>query len=336
MVTRLQRIIFALALILGSSALLAADNAELQVRKELTDQTVELWMAKDFRGLDALAAEFISKRSRTPSGLWKIGFMSSVLADQTRFDGDDKTWNALLGERVLQWPKVSPTSPLARILVSDAFMNRAWKARGHGWARQVPPEAWKVFNANIEKSRLYLESTKNIFGEVAIWHTQMLRIATLQGWPEARVLNLLREGMDRDREYFPMYFALLDYYSPRWGGSTAQIETIASRIASAFPKTQGDILYARMYWWAADTHFGNQLIDTNVDCQRMLRGMEAMASEFPDLWNINKFAAFAVDCHDKAAARRYFELIGDKPLLEAWDGDIKYFHMFRAVAYSKD
>jgi hypothetical protein len=334
--SNLRHCAFLLFFLLLWQGCLAAGPAEAEVRRSLVDQTTRLWAAKDYRALDALAAEYTANRSRTPSGLWKIGYMAAVLNDQTNFDGDDKAWAAVMEERVLAWPKMAPKSAMARIQVAAALRNRAWKKRGQGWAREVPPESWKAFKKYVEQARIYLETTKSVSATAMPWYGQMFEIAMLQSWPEQRVLDLLQEAMARDREYFPMYFAVIDYYSPRWGGSTAKVETIASKIASAFPAVQGDILYARMYWWAADTHFEAQLVDSNVDCPRMLRGMTALADEFPDLWNINRFASFAIDCGDKVEARKYFDQIGNNPQVEAWNGDLRNFHKFRAIAYSKD
>jgi hypothetical protein len=309
---------------------------EVATRHAAKVEVQRLWKAKDFTALDALGGRFTTERARTPSGIWKVGLLSSALQSQVDFDANDANWEKLIDGEVRDWSKAAPKSPFAHMQVAYALVNRAWRKRGTGYAKEVSADGWRSFNKYVEQARIYLESTKSISSQDMNWYPLMANIATWQRWNEPRVEALVKEAMSRYPEYFPTYFGVLDYYSPKWGGSPAKVEWFASRVADTFPGSKGDALYARMYWWAADNYFQGQLVDSQVDCARMLRGMRAVEKEYPDLWNINRFATFAIDCHDKATARRYFDLIGDKPILDLWFGSMRNFLQFKGIANSKD
>lgn len=298
---------------------------EMEMRSSIRVEVTNLWNAQDYRTLDTLGQSYLSKRERTPSGLWKISVFSDALKDQINVDLDDTEWSTYMEKQIRAWPRLAPTSAFAHMQVAAALVKRGWYKRGNGYARDVSAEGWRSFHQYIEEARLSLESTKEVSSANPSWYFAMLEIATWQRWEAPRQWSLLQEAMARDREYFPNYFVALNYYSPKWGGDPAKMEALASRIASEIGGKEGDALYARMYWWAADNHFGRQLIYSKVDCARMLRGMKNIASDFPDPWNINRFAAFSVDCGDKPSARQYFDQIGDKPQLDAWGGSMATF-----------
>lgn len=314
----------------------AAPTTESEVRQSMRRDVKTLWEARDYKALDAMGTALLKANARSPSGLWKSSMFASSLMEQVDYEADDQTWDNRMEVEVLPWPKASPESPFARLLVAASLTNRAWKKRGAGWAKDVKPEAWKGFHKHLEQARHYLEATKTISSKEMTWYSMMAQLAVWQSWEESRLLALLAEGKARNRDYFPMYFSALDYYSPKWGGSAQKIESFVRGVVSDLPVRDGDMLYVRMYWWAADTHFERQLLDSEVDCDRMIRGMRLLAAKYPDPWNINRFASFAVDCGNKAAAREYFDKIGDKPELEVWAGSMRNFLQFRAIAYSKD
>ena len=95
---------------------------------------------------------------------------------------------------------------------------------------------------------------------------------------------------------------------------------------------EGDAAYARIYWWAADRYFKSQFFDSKVDCGRMMRGIDRILQIYPDPWNLNHFAKFAVSCGDKKRAKLLFERIGGNPDLDAWKGSTLTFTRFRAWA----
>lgn len=326
------RIIVGLGLLLACLRSLASNESELEIRSLIQTKAAQLWLAKDYRALDELGMTYLRGKERTPSGLWKTAILISALKSRVNVEINAKDWNSYMEQVVKAWPNASPKSPFAHISVASALMQRAIKARGQGYANTVSEEGWRAFRQHTEEARVYLELTKTVSSQEGTWYSHMLEIATWQQWPEPKFRALLEEAMTRDPDFFPSYFAALNYYSPRWGGNAARVEWFAADIASKLGGERGDAMYARMYWWAADSYFEKQLHQSRIDCPRMLRGMQIIARSFPDPWNINHFAVFAVSCGNKEAARKYFAQIGDTPQLEAWNGSRPTFERFRAWA----
>ena len=269
-------------LLFFSGACSALDtSSELEVRESLRVGVKILWDAQNYKALDAMAGDYMSKRARTPSGLWKYGLVGASLKTQLNPNVDDAAWDDFMEKRVRLWPRMAPQSPFAHMLVAEALASRAWRKRGGGYANQVRPENWVVFHQYIEEARLYLESTKKVSSRDMSWYTLMAQIAVWQSWPEHKLEALVNEAMVRDRDFFPVYFAALDYYSPTWGGDAKKIEAFAARLATQLQEPRGDAYYARVYWWAVDNHFNGRLGESKVNCTRLQRGMQSVAAEFP-------------------------------------------------------
>lgn len=141
--------------------------------------------------------------------------------------------------------------------------------------------------------------------------------------------RVLEEATEHDSQYFPGYFAALEYYSPMWHGNDAKIEEFISASAEAQPRVEKDVLYLRMYWYAADRFFDWYAPVSIVSCSKMMNGIDTLSRQYPDPWNLNRFAAFAVSCNDKQRARALFQRVGNQPELSAWKGSKELFTQFR-------
>jgi hypothetical protein len=312
--------------ILGAVLLLCAacdfdapQSSELAERDAIANQVTALLKNERFEDLDTLADSYRSGQARTSSGLWKLSLFYFGLEKMLpRQQHSPEIW-ALLGQPVEHWIERRPESPTAHLAYATMLINQAWGIRGTGYAKTVPQPKWEPFHAKVEEARAYLERVKFIASIDPQWYTAMLDIATLQDWPEAKYPALLAEGLDRHPLYYEMYFSAIYRNLPKWGGDAEKVEAIARNAVERTRASEGSGLYARIYWVASASQFGDDLFETSrVDWAEMKRGIDDVLAQYPDDWNLNHFAKFACLAGDHAKAAELIDRIEGEPLPAVW------------------
>lgn len=328
-----------IAMVLVASAASAASQPQPQpqpdeasTRKAINLQVADLWEKEDFKRLDELSNEYRMTKARTPSGVWKLSAYYEYLKQQVTANIRDPEWWQFMQQRAAKWTARYPNSPSAHLQYAQALLQQGWYARGPGFSSTVSSQGREVFQSKIAEARQYLEKHKQILSQDPRWYELMINIATWQGWEEPETRSLIETAVTQEPEFWQIYFAATEYYSPYWRGDAEKIESFASWAANRFEAPEGDAAYARIYWWAADRYFKSQFFDSKVDCGRMMRGIDRILQIYPDPWNLNHFAKFAVSCGDKKRAKLLFERIGGNPDLDAWKGSTLTFTRFRAWA----
>lgn len=297
------------------------------VQREMIQQSVLLAMQQqDFAQLEALSNDYRQSQARTASGLWKLtlfyaGLSNAVNAEQI----NDEAWQPI--EQSLEtWRKQYPKSPTAHLAYAQMLINRAWAYRGKGYAHSVKDEHWAPFYQYTQMAREYLEQHKKIAGHDPYWYELMLEFAYQQRWPESYLQIVLDEAMKRYPLFYQIYFSGLEYHLPKWGGSAEAIEAFAQRAQQHTAKAEGEGMYARIYWYAAQAQYGETLfLDSRVDWPKMSRGIDDVLVKYPDAWNINHFAKFACMAGDKTKTKQLLGLMQQQPpLYVAW-GDLDFY-----------
>lgn len=301
------------------TAAVADDLFEPQRRAAIITEAYGLLESGSFATLEEVADEYRTQKSRTPAGHWKSGSLYEGLKHVFDTDKrDDDHWAA--AEKVAtDWVTRYPDSPTAHLYYAQVLRNRAWSYRGGSYADKVRPEDWPPFFEYIEKARIYLEEHKSIADQDPRWYQMMVEVAIAQNWKEARFRNLLDEGLSKAPDYYPLYFAAVDYYSPRWGGSASEIEAFAREAVERTRDTEGWSLYARIYWHVSGTEFGDDLFaKSDVNWDDMKKGFDDIVRRFPDAWNIGNFAKFACLKRDREKTGALIDLLGEGNSWPVW------------------
>ena len=96
-------------------------------------------------------------------------------------------------------------------------------------------------------------------------------------------------------DYYPNYFEAVTYYLPKWHGDAYEVERFARHVMKSRDKRTGQMLYARIYWYASQNQFKNAIFLVSVAHWNDMRdGSKAIVADYPDQWNINNYAKFAV------------------------------------------
>src|SRR5689334_5556963 len=223
----LIRCVLACLLLLGLPAIAGAE--ELQERATIQSQVHDRLWDEDFGALESMADSYRATKARTSSGLWKLTLF--YVAIQRAFQQHGADWAHRIA---LAWTDRYPRSATAHL----------------AYAQALP---------DPETARAYLEAHKDVAAQDPRWYEMMAEIACGQGWSRPRFAPIIGEALDRAPGYYPIYFAAAEYFSPRCGGSVAELEAFTRTAVERTRDTDGWGLYARIYWYASQTVFGDQL-----------------------------------------------------------------------------
>jgi hypothetical protein len=296
--------------------------SEMEERAAIRNATRDAFLREDFSRLEEAARNYRSMKSRTPSGVWKLTVFHSGIHEAIGPRAKSQAPEAALRELAgitTKWANLHPDSPSAHIAHSSVLITVAWAYRGDGYASNVKPESWEPFRKYIAMARANLEKHKSVAAVDPRWYQVMLVVARAQGWNRDEFDRLLDEALVREPLYYETYFRALEYLLPKWHGGTRDMEEFARKAVEKTSKQEGQGMYARIYWYASQAEFRNQLFsDSKVVWPLMKSGFEDVIARYPDAWNLNNYAKFACLAGDKLKARELLERTKLSVMSEAW------------------
>lgn len=309
--------LFVLLIAQPITSLVHAD--ELAERAAIDSTVRELIARQDFAELERIANSFLNSKARTSSGLWKIGVFDEAITDAFRCKcSDDAFWDGA-EKSMNDWIRKYPMSINAHLAYAHVLLERAWNIRGLGYVDSVAPESWKPFYEQVEKARAFLIEHEEIGNSDPRWNNMIVAIANLQGISENEYEAVASAALDRHPDYYPIYFETMLHHLPKWGGSTVAIEKFAREAVVRSRAKEGHGMYARIYWYAAQSQYGNNLfLSSSVDWPEMKKGIDDVLKAYPDQWNINNFAKFACVARDREKTRELLDQMSGAPIPQAW------------------
>lgn len=296
-----------------------ADAGEAEIRDELTQQGREFFLTESFADLDYLAGVYLGDESRTLSGQWMIDKLHDGILSTVPCACKDEAEIIEMEQRAARWTAANPNSPTAHLVYAAALRKHGWWYRGTGYAKNVKADAWKPFREYLEASKSYLMERKDMLADDPRWYSEMLRLSTDQGWPMEDFYGLQQEAAGRHPYYYMIYYEAIRYLSPKWHGNAELLDGMARYAVSMTQGEEGESLYARIYWSAADVQFGHGLVSGQPEVWAAMRqGFSDMLEVFPDQWNIINFARYACVAGDKKIAARLFAEIDEDLVTRAW------------------
>jgi hypothetical protein len=295
---------------------------EIEVRAAITAETEAAFVKEDFALIEETARVYRTEKSRMPSGLWKLTVLYGAIGDVIYAQSVGKDRDAAylaIEEKTSRWTRQYPASATARIAHSMGLSLHAWAIRGPGVADTVAPQDWAPFYKYLRLARVNLEKHKSFAAADPHWYETMLDIARSEQWGRARFAGLLKEALDREPLYYQNYFLALEYFMPKWYGSADQMDAFITAMAELTAQHEGRGMYARMYWYAAQAQFRNELfLQTRASWPKMKDGFEDIVARYPDQWNLNSYANFACLARDRKTTRGLLKRIGTQVLPIAW------------------
>ncbi|GEM_PF-1316707 len=324
-----KKLIIALLLSIPAPPLQAG---ELEERAEYDKRFSMMFLQEQFDALDKLADEYRVTESRSSSGLWMLTHFYAGIGVVKNGSQDEKYW-ADIESKALRWAASNPKSPAPINVYANFLIGHGWKYRGSGLAYQVRKEDWKPFYEKLSKAREYLLRNKRIASADPEWYENMLIIARAEGWDRNQFDKLVAEAVSKHPHFYQIYFAALDYLVPIWHGSKEEVEKFANFAVEHTKAKEGLGMYARVYWYASQTYYGAALIESDIDWDKMKRGVDDVLARYPDQWNINNFAYLACLGGDKQKTAELIKNINAPPIYRAW-GNSAYNYYERCKAWT--
>lgn len=326
------RCLFVLSCLALAPLLALADSESMREKSQQRAEIHALVSASDFAGIEKRAAQELASRSRFSDGLWRVSFVYGDFEQALRAQiHDDKAWDA--AARRLR--SLASQRPQTWLLYEQLLTARAWQARGPGFAREVPPEAWEVFRRYMTQARDVLDSHKAELAGNPAWYSLRLTVANELGEDAKRATDILDEGVQRHPAYHAIYFAGLRYLSPIWHGSRQQMLDLLGRTTFRQGPAAQEGMYARMLWYSDSSGYG--LIHApQIDAEAMRAASDTLASSYPDQWNTQKLFFMACERADKALALRMLDKVREPALPALWERNLPLFDTCRDWATGKE
>jgi hypothetical protein len=241
----------------------------------------------------------------------------------------------MVDEKLKAWRERFPESVTAEIITGELIMNRAWAARGGGYAGTVTQEGWAAFNEGMARAEQYFLNASARAKADPEWYAAMLDIALARRWPPKRQHALFVEGAKKHPRYFRLYLSAAEFYSPRWGAPAQGLEEFVKHAASLHPGALGDEIFTRLsVGYERDL---GKLNGTDMPfLERVLKGYAVIVADSPARWNYNNYARYA--CHaSKRELLRELEIgqIQNKPIMAAWLDSADHYLMCRNAALAE-
>jgi hypothetical protein len=268
-----------------------------------------------YADLDALAQQLQQQRSRFRGGAWRLHVFFGTLSTPGAETATDAAWNAQI-VKLEKWMRSSPASPTPRIALAQTYLRFAWKARGHGFADTVTPEAWALFQSRVQLARSTLEQSAALAQNSPHWYLQMQGVALDQQWDRAAFDALAERALAHEPGYY--YFATSEsnYLLPKWYGKPGDTERYAAEVADRIGGDEGDAVYFQI---AATINCCNRTQAPVLSWPRVQRGFAALESLYRSTnHERNVMAYLAVHSGDAATAQQLFARIGNDWSQPVW------------------
>lgn len=310
-----------LALVLAlSSPVAAALGAPAPVPPIKKAAADAMWWG-DFAALERQNAELrrpghLDQDGASQLGHFRTGLNLSMKGHRTDGEAYFKEVDAL----TLGWAKDNPQSALAHILHAEALLAHAWSYRGNGFAKEVPPEAWKDFNDYAQRAVAYLGAHADVALTDSHAHALLLQAGRALGWNRQQMDAIRREGLKRNPEDIGLHFEMLTGLLPKWGGNPRALDDYIKSVVEETRAQYGTGFYARLYATAADADFGHALFDNSyADWPTMKQAYEDMFARYPNSpERRNSYAYMACLAKDKDTLLRLLGEIGKDTMASEW------------------
>ena len=227
-------------------------------------------------------------------------------------------WSASLS-RIEDLKKKYPDEAFVAMAEARYWAFYAWDARGGGYASSVSDDGWQLFRERMEKAESVLLDTKSYSASIPSWYIVMIKAQSILNHPADEIDKVFLDGVKRYPSYYPIYFEMLNFLLPKWGGSWRTVDNLIQWSVEHTRVKEGMTMYARLYW-VADQYSDVKLFkDTFASWPKMKQGFSDLMARHPkSKWNLNNFAKFACMAGDKQTFLKLRKQIGEGVLDAAW------------------
>ncbi|MEZ5774921.1 MAG: hypothetical protein R3D33_09575 [Hyphomicrobiaceae bacterium] len=298
----------------------SGESRELAERDRLRTEIAELFETGRFDEIEVLATRLRDSRARTASGVWQLTVLYSAFGRLAATPlGDEAGWRRI-AHGMESWLAAHPQSPTAIIAEAIVLRRSALRLKPSGYLLQASLGASDPYKDALRSTLDFLEARKQTASHDPHYYVVWAELAAATGTDPDSFIAEVEEGFAREPGYYQLYFAALDYFtSSRDEALARDIETLANTAVARTAATDGLGVYARLYWYAANSHFGASLFKRSAaDWPRLRQGIDDVLARYPDPWNVNSFAYLACLAGDREKTRELIDRLEGEPIVRAW------------------
>jgi hypothetical protein len=299
-------------------------TGEIAEREAVKQSVRDLFDKSNYSALESLASQYRASGARTPSGVWRLTvFYAAFQGVAGAIAPDDQTGWQRLSTKLADWQGRFPAQPTAVVAQAIALKSYAWALRPRTVVFSASTGADAKFMAALNNARNFLDAEKAVASADPHYYVLRTDVGTAVGEAPDQIMGIVAEGRTKFPGYFALDFSGLDYFAAGDGTKApgpAEAARVAAFVETAMADAGSDAgeRYARLYWHAYSSFYGNDLFKRSlVDWQRLRNGMQAIAAHYPDAWNANMFAYFACLAGDRPTTRKLMDQLPERPLLTA-------------------
>lgn len=279
----------------------AATNDEMAERQAIEDAVESSIERRDFAELNAMAADYRSKRSRTPSGTWKLSrYYRALFVHLPEAKASPTCPNPNDGF-VDDWLAAHPDEPAAHMAKARLVYDYGFCLRGSAFASRSSASQLAGFQEQIDRAIGLLESRRETVSVDPQYYVEAIRLHGAGGGGKVAIQAMLEEGADKEPYYYEIYFAAAEYLRPQWWGLPGDQDKLA-RLAADNTSQDGKGSYARLVWYVDQME---SLPIAEIDWTLMVEAMDDIAEKYPSAWNSTNFARLACKFGDYPTAKRH-------------------------------
>ena len=295
-------------LLLLPCAAVAGDPSQVAMQMHIQNEALHAINYGDDDALEKMSETLLQDKSQMPDGYWQLDCfydtLGTFMIPQYR-DQQLKIWQTTYAKWIAAYPK-SRTAPIA-----DAYVHFviAWQDRGSGYANEVWKDAWAGFDLNMKEAQKILAASKAATGSNPRWYALMIAVKGALGAGPVKLLPLADEGLKTEPMNYSIATSMMTFLQPQWGGSPDLMEAWAKKAVELTRSTDGESLYARLYWTAEDSSRIERFRTYKIDWARFKKATDDLLERYPSTGNIEralKMACVSMDADE--VNKRYASL----------------------------
>jgi len=309
------------------------NNTKYTVINENTKWFDTLYKKKDYKTLTEHILKLLKREDEKVTS--DLTILYNYLAET---QSDEKA--DMMGDILIEWCKKEPLSHIPWLIRGVFQIREAWRVRGYSYARDVDATAWAVFKTKLKLAKKLLEKSQELNPDDPNSSAKLLVLCYGLSLPAQTMEKHFSTGIKACPWHAGLYFAKLQYLSPKWGGDAKRKERFITK-SSAVCNKYLSLNYINYEAVARKIEPDARNIKTVYKHEKVwpliLKHYTRYFEKYPDdLRERSHFACDALWASQNEIACEQFALMGNRWVNGSGAyGRLKDYHEYRAHALSR-
>ncbi len=316
--------------VMGKSSLeLNVSHGDSQASKDylyLDKQLPSLLDKHNFAELEKIADNLRASNYCYPNGRNALYQFYSSMELPYRDQVSNETWNAHL-QTLGQWQQQYPQSKTAPVALANAWINFAWKARGHGDIKDLKPEQKKDMDTRLAMAKSILDKAESAKDPCPFIFVQAQLLASTENWTHEQYDQVFNKAIAKFPNCYEIYFQKAFYLQPDYSGNELDWPNFAAKVSDKVGGTNGDKLYARIVWYIDSLNTYDSMFNQfpNLKWSRVEKGIQALQKEYPNSNSVlNEYLKLSLEVDKKPLSEKLLQKVGKNVDLTVWQTKLNF------------